>query len=228
MTKTKNSYFHLPEKWQQLLKDELKKPYLKSLQAFLENEPLVYPNPPNAALRALQLVGPDNVKVVILGQDPYHGVGQANGLAFSVNEGILIPPSLKNICVELHKDVGSNSVYIHKGDLTHWAEQGVMLLNTTLTVAPELPGSHFGKGWETLTDKIIEVIAKSESYKVFILWGKKAQEKASIIQDQGRNYSILQAPHPSPFSASTGFFGSRPFSKANAFLIRRGIKPIHW
>lgn len=227
MTKTKNSYFHLPDKWQNLLQDELQKPYLKRLLAFLENEPKVLPKQPDL-FRALQLVGPDEVKVVILGQDPYHGENQANGLAFSVNPGMIIPPSLKNIYVELRKDVGSNYVKLHNGDLTSWAKQGVVLLNTTLTVAPGSPGSHYGRGWETLTDRIIEAIAKHESHKVFVLWGKKAQEKAGLIQDQGRNYSILQAPHPSPFSARTGFFGSRPFSKCNTDLIRHGIKPIDW
>jgi len=174
--------------------------------------------------KALELTPLENVKVVILGQDPYHGEGQANGLAFSVNKDIKIPPSLKNIYKELNTDL--NIEIPTHGDLTHWAKQGVLLLNSVLTVEPGRPGSHANIGWERYTDQIIKQISTEKEHIVFILWGKYAESKKYLI-DESKHLTIIST-HPSPFSARKGFFGSKPFSRANAFLIEKGMDPIDW
>lgn len=182
-----------------------------------------FPNKENT-FKALELTPLENVKVVILGQDPYHGEGQANGLAFSVNKDIKIPPSLKNIYKELNTDL--NIEIPTHGDLTHWAKQGVLLLNSVLTVEPGRPGSHANIGWERYTDQIIKQISTEKEHIVFILWGKYAESKKYLI-DESKHLTIIST-HPSPFSARKGFFGSKPFSRANAFLIEKGMDPIDW
>jgi len=167
----------------------------------------------------------DELKVVIIGQDPYHGVNQAHGLSFSVQKGITPPPSLKNIYKELLTDIPGFAIPSH-GDLTEWAEQGVLLLNATLTVRDSTPASHQKKGWEEFTDQVIKTISEKKEGIVFILWGSYAQAKAELI-DQKKHF-IIKSPHPSPFSADRGFFGSKPFSKTNAILAKEGKKPIDW
>ena len=186
----------------------------------------IYP-PPGQRFRALELTPLDAVKAVILGQDPYHGPGQAHGLAFSAPAGVKMPPSLRNIYRELADDCG---IVRAGGDLTGWARQGVLLLNTTLTVEQARAGSHGGKGWEAITDAIVSAVAARPDPTVFILWGSHAQAKAARVMalaDAGRHL-ILRAPHPSPLSAYRGFFGSKPFSRANAFLTRHGREAIDW
>lgn len=173
--------------------------------------------------RALQLTPLHSVKVVILGQDPYHGEGQANGLAFSVNKDIELPPSLKNIFKELKDDLGIENTH---GDLTKWAEQGVLLLNSVLTTEKGKPGAHFGRGWETYTDTLIRQISDEREGVIFLLWGKKAQEKKSLINQD--KHIILEASHPSPPSADSSFFGCRHFSKANDILIASALEPVDW
>ncbi len=212
--------------WQEALTEEFEKPYFNELtetvkQAYL-NE-VIYPHPKNI-FSAFSFCTFDKVKVVILGQDPYHGTGQAHGLSFSVPDGIKTPPSLQNIYKELKSDIGKE-IPTH-GNLEHWAKQGVLLLNATLTVKASEAGSHQGIGWETFTDTIIKTISDKKEHVVFILWGKYAQAKASLI-DQNKHL-ILTAPHPSPFSAYTGFFGSKPFSKTNEYLEKHGLKKIEW
>ncbi len=184
---------------------------------------IVYP-PKNYIFNALKLTPYSNVKVVIMGQDPYHGEGEAHGLSFSVQKGIKIPPSLQNIYKELESDLGIKPA--EYGDLTKWAEEGVLLLNAVLTVDKDHPASHRGLGWELLTDYIIKVINEKEEPVVFILWGNFAKEKIKFITNP--KHLILTSPHPSPFSANSGFFGSKPFSKTNEFLIKNNIKPIDW
>ena len=174
--------------------------------------------------RALDLTPIDSIKVVILGQDPYHGDGEANGLAFSVNKGIKIPPSLKNIYKELKDDLGLPIP--NHGDLTKWAEQGVLLLNSVLTVEKDKPGSHKDFGWQEYTDSLITEISQKREHVVFILWGKYAESKISLI-DKGKHLIILST-HPSPFSARKGFFGSKPFSKCNTWLKEKGMTEIDW
>lgn len=166
----------------------------------------------------------ENVKAVILGQDPYHEEGQANGLCFSVHRGIRIPPSLVNIYKELHDDLGYEIP--SSGDLTHWAEQGVLLLNTVLTVRAHQANSHKGIGWETFTDAAIEVLARQSRPMVFILWGSQARKKREMITNP--EHFVIESAHPSPFSAYSGFFGSRPFSRCNAYLQSKGIEPVDW
>lgn len=212
--------------WQDYLKDEFEKPYYLALRAFLKEayqKDIIYP-PMHDLYNALHLTSYKDTKVVILGQDPYHGKGQAHGLAFSVKEGIKLPPSLLNIFKELESDLGIS--INSSGDLTKWAKEGVLLLNTTLTVKEASPLSHQGKGWETLTDSIIKVLAKKEMPLVFILWGANARSKKAFLKNTP--HLILESAHPSPLSAYRGFFGSRPFSKCNAFLNKTNQAPINW
>lgn len=180
--------------------------------------------PKDYIFNALKLTSFKDTKVVIVGQDPYHGEGEAHGLSFSVQEGIKLPPSLKNIYKELEDDLGISPAL--KGDLTKWAKEGVLLLNAVLTVEKDKPASHRNKGWELLTDYIIKILNTKEEPVVFILWGNFAKEKAQLITNP--NHYIVTSPHPSPFSARSGFFGSKPFSKANNYLKSKGLKEIDW
>jgi len=216
----------LQNDWAAVLADEFEKPYYRELRQMLKEEyqtHTIYPDM-YSIFNALHLTGYENTKVVILGQDPYHGPGQAHGLSFSVRPGIKPPPSLQNIYKELQSDL--NCTIPQHGYLTHWAKQGVMMLNSVLTVRSGTPNSHKDLGWETFTDQIIAHLNARQTPMVFILWGKHAQEKAAFIDT--RRHSMIQSPHPSPFSANRGFFGSRPFSRANAFLRSRGIAEIDW
>jgi len=217
---------NLSENWQEALKDELGKPYMKKLSDFLDfqyGNAVVYP-PKDEMFTAFNLTALDEVRVVILGQDPYHGANQAFGLAFSVKEGNKMPPSLRNIFKELVADIGCPQP--RTTDLSKWARQGVLLLNTTLTVEEGKPMSHTKQGWEDFTERVLELINEKKSPVVFILWGKHAQSKAKLI-DTTKHF-IIESVHPSPLSASRGFFGSKPFSKANAFLESKGLAPIDW
>ncbi|MCD4811851.1 uracil-DNA glycosylase [bacterium] len=182
-----------------------------------------YP-PSKEIFKALELTPFENIKTVILGQDPYHGKGEANGLAFSVNREIRIPPSLRNILKELNDDLGIE--ISEHGDLSNWSKQGVLLLNSILTVKPDSPASHRKIGWEEYTDDIIKEINNKKENIVFILWGKYAQEKGKYIDES--KHLVIRSPHPSPFSARTGFFGSKPFSRCNIYLEENGIKEIDW
>lgn len=187
------------------------------------NEKVVFP-PKEDIFRALKLTPYDKVKVVIVGQDPYHGEREANGLSFSVHPGIKIPPSLQNIYKELHNDLGFSVP--NNGDLTKWANEGVLMLNAILTVEKDKPASHHNLGWELFTDYVIKIINLKDEPVVFILWGNFAKEKSALITNP--KHFIISSPHPSPFSANRGFFGSKPFSKTNDFLVRNRIKPIDW
>lgn len=212
--------------WQEILADEFEKTYYQTLREFLiqaYQKEKVYP-PMHDIYNALHMTSFHETKVVILGQDPYHGAEQAHGLSFSVQEGVRVPPSLNNIFKELESDIGC--IRPAHGCLTGWAKQGVLLLNTTLTVTEGKPKSHAGKGWETLTDAIIAALSKRETPVVFILWGSHAQSKKALI-DTTRHH-IIASVHPSPLSASRGFFGTKPFSRANAYLIEDGLIPIKW
>lgn len=212
--------------WDQLLKEEWDKPYYKNLRKFLINEYRHYNIYPNMydLFNALKYVSYEDTKVVILGQDPYHGKGQAHGFSFSVKEDVPIPPSLLNIYKELNNDLG---LFIpDNGDLTKWAKQGVLLLNTVLTVREKSPNSHRGKGWEILTDRIIEILNKRNKPMVFILWGANAKSKERLITN--KNHLILKSVHPSPLSAYRGFFGSKVFSKTNEFLRANNMDEIDW
>ena len=211
--------------WQGVLAGEFDQPYYQALREFLKEayrQERVFP-PMGAIYTALHETPYEAVRVVILGQDPYHGAGQAHGLAFSVQPGVRVPPSLRNIFIELHSDLGCPAPT--DGYLLGWAQQGVLLLNTTLTVADGRPKSHAGHGWEQLTDAIIRALAERQTPMVFILWGSHAQSKIPLI---GHQHHIIKSPHPSPLSAHRGFFGSRPFSRANAYLEADGMKPIAW
>ena len=211
--------------WDVVLKEEYEKNYFKNIAMFINKEykeKIVYP-PKRDILRALKLTDYNDVKVVILGQDPYHGENEANGLSFSVNEGIKLPPSLKNIYKELYDDLGITKT---TGDLTSWANQGVLLLNSVLTVLKDTPTSHSKIGWQEYTDAIIKKLNEREKPIVFILWGNYARSKKNLITNK-RHY-IIESPHPSPFSANSGFFGSRPFSKTNKFLEKNGEETINW
>ena len=211
--------------WQGVLAGEFDQPYYQALREFLKEsyrQERVFP-PMDAIYTALHETPYEAVRVVILGQDPYHGAGQAHGLAFSVQPGVRVPPSLRNIFIELHSDLGCPAPT--DGYLLGWARQGVLLLNTTLTVADGRPKSHAGHGWEQLTDAIIRALAERRTPMVFILWGSHAQSKIPLI---GHQHHIIKSPHPSPLSAHRGFFGSRPFSRANAYLEADGMKPIAW
>lgn len=212
--------------WNEILSEEMKKDYYQELLAFVQKrreEVSVFPEEKNV-FRALELTPFESVKVVILGQDPYHGFGQAHGLSFSVQKGTLLPPSLRNIYKELQEDLrGELST---EGDLSHWAKQGVLLLNTVLTVEEGNANSHKGMGWERLTNRLIESLNELNHPVIFILWGKPAQDKEKLITNP--SHVILKAPHPSPLSAYRGFFGSKPFSKVNEILIQQGQTPIRW
>ncbi|WP_314354931.1 uracil-DNA glycosylase [uncultured Granulicatella sp.] len=212
--------------WNEILAEEMQKEYYQQLQAFVQKrrqEVRVFPEEQNV-FRALELTPFKSVKVVILGQDPYHGFGQAHGLSFSVQKGTPLPPSLKNIYKELQEDIGGELPT--EGDLTHWAKQGVLLLNTVLTVDEGNANSHKGMGWERLTNRLIDALNELNHPVIFILWGKPAQDKEKLITNP--NHVLLKAPHPSPLSAYRGFFGSKPFSKVNEILIQQGQSPICW
>lgn len=214
--------------WDAVMKDEFDKPYYRELERFLRSEyegGIVYPGP-DEIWNAMRLTPYEDVKVVILGQDPYHGEGQAHGLAFSVRPGVKQPPSLKNIFKELSDDVGIEPPSSDYGCLTCWAEQGVLLLNTCLTVQAHKAGSHRGKGWETFTDAVIKKLNSREDPVIFILWGANAKSKKKFI-DLKKNI-VLEGPHPSPLSAYRGFFGGKYFSKTNKVLKKIGKEPINW
>ena len=219
-------FMEIPPAWEKYLGKELNEPYFRRLRAFLEEEKArgvtIYP-PEECILNALKYVAPQDVKAVIVGQDPYHGEGEAMGLSFSVPESCPVPPSLQNIFKELTEDIGCPMP--KGGDLTPWAKEGVLLLNAVLTVRANAANSHMGKGWEFFTNRIISLIGRREKPAVFILWGKNAQKKRSWVHPR---HLIIESAHPSPLSAHRGFFGSRPFSKANKFLADKGIEPINW
>lgn len=218
----------LESSWLTLLKDEFDKGYMKSLKDFLkkekENHLIIYPKGRDI-FRAFELTPFQNVKVVILGQDPYHGANQAHGLSFSVQKGVKTPPSLQNIFKELETDIPTFLIPNH-GDLTDWAKQGVLLLNATLTVSAGKAGSHQNQGWEIFTDEVIKTLSNQRECIVFILWGRFAQAKEFLI-NQEKHY-IIKSAHPSPFSAYSGFFGSKPFSKTNEILRKMNQTEINW
>lgn len=213
--------------WLEVLRKEFDKPYVEELRAFLKAEKnagkTIYPVSGDI-FAAFNLTPFDNVKVVLLGQDPYHGRNQAHGLSFSVRQGIRQPPSLQNVFKELEDDLGIAPP--SHGDLTHWAKQGVLLLNAILTVEASKAASHRGKGWEMFTDAVIKTISDKKVGVVFLLWGKFAESKKELIDTS--KHHVLTSAHPSPYSADKGFFGSRPFSKINAILKKEGKEPIDW
>ncbi len=212
--------------WHERLKNEFEKPYFVQLTDFVKSEyasSVVYP-PGNLIFNAFDSLPFDQVKVVILGQDPYHEPGQAHGLCFSVRDGVRFPPSLVNIFKEIQSDL--NKPVPLSGDLSRWARQGVLLLNATLTVRAHQAGSHQNKGWETFTDAVIHTLAEQREGIVFILWGAYAQRKGSFIDE--RKHLVLKSPHPSPLSAHRGFFGNHHFSRANVFLKAQGVSPVEW
>ena len=216
----------IEDSWKLRLAEEFSKPYFTSLISFVKNEyqsQVVYP-PGKEIFKAFDACSFDDVKVVIIGQDPYHGAGQANGLCFSVRHGVRTPPSLVNIFKEINKDIGKPIP--SSGDLTHWSSQGVLLLNATLTVRASTPGSHQNKGWEQFTDAVIRKISEERENVVFLLWGAYAQKKGEII-DRNKHL-VLMSAHPSPFSADRGFFGCKHFSKANKYLQSKGLSEIDW
>jgi uracil-DNA glycosylase len=219
----------MEEGWKSRLQDEFSKPYMDKLTAFLREEAscrkLIYPEE-SEYFNAFNSTPFDKVKVVMLGQDPYHGPGQAHGLCFSVPHGINAPPSLANIFKELQSDLGLNRDDFRHGNLKEWADQGVLLLNSVLTVEAGRAASHQGKGWEAFTDRAIRELNENRQHVVFMLWGAYAQRKGAVI-DQTRHL-VLTAPHPSPLSAHRGFLGCRHFSKANAYLVEHGSMPIDW
>ena len=212
--------------WKLKLANEFNAPYFEKLATFVRNEYATHQIFPPAKLifNAFNLCPFDEVKVVIIGQDPYHGLGQAHGLSFSVNEGIALPPSLKNIYQEIRSDLGIEP--LKQGNLERWAKQGVLLLNATLTVQADLAGSHQKKGWERFTDSAIKAVAQEKEHVVFLLWGNYAQQKAQYID--ANKHLILKAVHPSPLSAHRGFFGCKHFSQANLYLKEHNLKPINW
>lgn len=213
------------KKWDIVLKDEFNKDYFKKLGCFVKSEykkHICFPKYSDV-FNALRFTDYDEVKVVILGQDPYHGEGEAHGLSFSVHDDVRRPPSLNNILKELNNDLG---VVRSGNELTDWARQGVLLLNSVLTVVKDTPLSHKGKGWEIFTDNIIRYLNDRDEPIVFILWGSYARSKRELITNN--KHFIIESAHPSPLSASRGFFGSCPFSKANDFLVKNGISPIKW
>ena len=212
--------------WKSLLADEFHKPYFQELISFVKNEyktQTIYPRGGDI-FKAFDCCDFLNVKVVIIGQDPYHGPGQANGLCFSVSDGVRIPPSLMNIYKEIQHDLGKPIPL--SGNLERWARQGVLLLNATLTVKSSAPGSHQNRGWETFTDAVIKKISDEKEGVVFLLWGAYAQKKGEIIDR--KKHLVLMSPHPSPFSADRGFFGCKHFSKANGYLKGKGKEEIDW
>lgn len=221
---------HVPDSWKPALDPVLATPEARALGGWLRAEEdggaVVYP-PRGTRLKALELTPLDEVKVVILGQDPYHGPGQAMGLSFSVPEGVKLPPSLRNIYKELVADLGVDAPA--SGDLTGWARQGVLLLNNTLTVEQGQAGSHAGRGWDAITDACVAAVVARDVPSVFILWGSHAQAKAKRIAGlKGGPHLVVESPHPSPLSAHRGFFGSKPFSRANDFLARHGRGKVDW
>jgi uracil-DNA glycosylase len=212
--------------WKEVLLDEFEKPYFSELTEFVKKEyqtQRIFP-PGKEIFNAFNLCPFDKVKVVIIGQDPYHGPGQAHGLCFSVRDGVEFPPSLCNIFKEIQNDLGI--AIPASGDLTRWANQGVFLLNATLTVRAHMAGSHQKKGWETFTDRVIQVLSEQRDNLVFLLWGAYAQSKSQLID--GSRHLVLQSVHPSPLSASRGFFGNHHFSKTNQYLASVGEQPIQW
>jgi uracil-DNA glycosylase len=227
MTATTARSVDMEPSWLAVLATEFEQPYMQQLRAFLASEKQVgkriFPSG-NELFNAFSHTPLDRVKVVILGQDPYHGEGQAHGLCFSVKHGVATPPSLKNIFKEIHSELGL-PIPAH-GNLATWADQGVLLLNSVLSVESARAASHQGKGWERLTDRVIEIIDREREGVVFMLWGSYAQRKGSIIDT--RRHCVLKAPHPSPLSAYRGFFGCGHFSAANEYLQGRNMQPIDW
>ncbi|WP_462249133.1 uracil-DNA glycosylase [Ekhidna sp.] len=216
----------IEESWKKQLEKEFEKEYFTQLIEFVKSEysqKRIYP-PGSLIFSAFDHCAFEDLKVVIVGQDPYHGPGQANGLCFSVADGVRHPPSLQNIFKEIKSDLGLDIP--QSGNLERWADQGVLLLNATLTVEASKAGSHQNKGWETFTDAVLEVVSQEKEHIVFILWGAYAQKKGSFL-DQNKHL-ILKSPHPSPFSAHSGFFGSKPFSKTNQYLTSKGLTCINW
>lgn len=221
-----SSRIKLEPSWKEVLKEEFDKPYFRELSAFVRDEyakATIYPGPKDI-FRAFDLCPFENVRVVIIGQDPYHGAKQANGLSFAVHEGIPLPPSLKNIFKEIESDLGVKPE--PNGDLSRWARQGVLLLNATLTVRAATPGSHQKKGWELFTDAAIKKLSDEREHLVFILWGNYAKQKGAVI-DRTKHF-VIESAHPSPFSAHSGFFGSKPFSKANEYLRKKVEGEVDW
>lgn len=231
MTTPASGQINLESSWLALLQDEFQQSYMQQLREFLVAEKrrgkTIYPKG-NEYFNALDSTPFDQVKAVILGQDPYHGPGQAHGLCFSVQPGIDPPPSLQNIYKEIADDIegGQSARSFSSGCLTGWAEQGVLLLNSVLTVERGRAASHQGKGWEEFTDKIIEILSSQAESLVFLLWGSYAQRKGSVIDTH--KHLLLQSPHPSPLSAHRGFFGNRHFSQCNDYLLSKGKEPIDW
>ena len=222
----KNMNVKIEESWKKRLSEEFEKDYFKNLVEFVKEEyanHTIYP-PGNKIFNAFDHCTFENTRVVIIGQDPYHGAGQANGLCFSVSDGIRKPPSLLNIFKELKNDLGKEIP--ESGNLEHWADQGVLLLNATLTVREGSPGTHQKKGWEEFTDAVIKLVSDQKEKVVFILWGAYAQKKGEIIDDS--KHYVIKSVHPSPFAADKGFFGSKPFSKTNDYLVKWGLKQIEW
>lgn len=213
------------KKWDIILEEEFKKEYFKKLGIFVKNEyknKIIFP-PYENVFDALRFTDYDDVKVVILGQDPYHGLGEAHGLSFSVKENVKMPPSLQNIFKELYNDLGIKRT---KSDLTDWAKEGVLLLNSIMTVEKDKPLSHKNKGWELFTDTIISRLNEREEPVIFLLWGNFARSKKELITN--KSHKIIESVHPSPLSASRGFFGSKPFSKINEYLKEMNKEEIHW
>ena len=219
-------FVNIDNSWKDKLKEEFSKPYFNVLTSFIREEyktKNIFP-PANLIFNAFDKCPFNEVKVVIIGQDPYHNPGQANGLCFSVNDNVRIPPSLSNIYKEIYKDLGKPIP--ESGNLEHWSEQGVLLLNATLTVRANSPGSHQNRGWEQFTDAVIDKLSADCENIVFILWGNFAQRKGANIDTN--KHQVLKSVHPSPLSAHRGFFGNRHFSKTNEFLIQHNKKPIDW
>jgi uracil-DNA glycosylase len=215
-----------PKAWSDFLREEIRESYLFNLEKQVEE---AYASstcfPPKADIfKALELCSPNEVKVVILGQDPYHGIGEAHGLAFSVKQGVRIPPSLRNIIIELESEFGIDLT--RNSDLSHWAEQGVLLLNSVLTVEKDKPGSHSKWGWENFTNALIHYVSQNKQNVVFVLWGDYAKKKKLLID--ATKHFVLESAHPSPLSAYRGFFHSKPFSQINNYLLQHGIEAIKW
>jgi uracil-DNA glycosylase len=230
MTSATSKKPDIHKSWLKYLESEFSKEYMKNLKAFLQEEKKsqkIYP-PGNLIFNALNLTPLDQVKVVIIGQDPYHNPGQAHGLSFSVPRGVKVPPSLMNIFKELKTDL--DIPIASHGFLESWAKQGVLMLNAVLTVRKNQPGSHANRGWEEFTDAVIKTVAANKQNVVFVLWGNYALKKAQLINIESNidKHLVIKSPHPSPFSAHSGFFGSNPFSKINKYLINTGQIPIDW
>lgn len=216
----------LEGRWEEALREEFKKDYYRKLYGFIKEEyntKVIYP-PSDKIFAAMQHTSLDKVKVVIMGQDPYHEPGQAMGMSFSVPDGVEIPPSLRNIYKEIHEDVGERIP--DTGDLTRWADQGVLLLNAVLTVRAHQANSHKNKGWEEFTDAVIRAVEKEDRPIVYMLWGRNARDKKHLVTNE--KHLVLEAAHPSPLSAYQGFFGCKHFSKCNKFLEKNGVEPISW